>query len=88
MKDARRISRRGVYYDLDLSPYEYQSPYGDLFKFSSEKKLTIYTRDVEKEIQRLEALFDRYDLTERIPEEIATLIRREVYRAFYTKVER
>ncbi|MBO5870270.1 MAG: hypothetical protein J6Q89_05915 [Clostridia bacterium] len=45
MTDVKR-SRRGVYYDLTESPYEYNSPYGDLFKFSSEKKLEIYTRDI------------------------------------------
>ena len=88
MTGARKVSRRGVYYDLTLSPYEFTSPYGDIFKFSSEKKMNIYTRDVKKEIQRMEALFDRYELADRVPEEIVTLIRREVYRAFYTKVER
>lgn len=81
-------SRRGVYYDLTGSPYEYHSPYGDLFKFSSQKKLEIYTRDIEKELKRVNDLFDRHDLKTFVPEEIADLIRRAVYRSFYKRVER
>lgn len=81
-------SRRGVYYDLSESPYEYNSPYGDLFKFSSQKKLEIYTRDVDKEIKRVNDLFDRNELKKLIPVEIVDLIRRAVYRSFYKRVER
>lgn len=81
-------SRRGVYYDLSESPYEYNSPYGDLFKFSSQKKLDIYTRDVDKEIKRVNDLFDRNELKKLIPVEIVDLIRRAVYRSFYKRVER
>lgn len=81
-------SRRGVYYDLTESPYEYKSPYGDSFKFSSEKKLEIYTRDVIKEIQRVDNLFERYELSELVAGEILSLIRRAVYTAFYKRVER
>lgn len=81
-------SRRGVYYDLSESPYEYKSPYGDLFKFSSQKKLEIYTRDVDKEIKRVNDLFDRHELAKLVPVEIVDLIRRAVYRSFYKRVER
>ena len=87
MKDAR-VSARGVYYDLNLSPYEYKTPYGDLFKFSSKKKLDIYARDVEKELKRVDALIDRHDLREWIPDEIVDLIKRAVYRAFYEAIPR
>lgn len=81
-------SRRGVYYDLTKSPYEYQSPYGDLFKFSSEKKLEIYRRDIEKELKRVDALIERHDLKDYIPKEIVDLIKGAVYRSFYSRVER
>lgn len=87
MTDAR-VSRRGVYYDLELSPYEYKSPYGDLFKFSSEKRLEIYTRDVVKELRRVDDFFKRNGLEELLPDEIITLTRRSVYTAFYKRVER
>ena len=82
------ISRRGVYYDLKQSPYEYISPYGDSFKFSSKKKLEIYTRDVPKELNRVDALLERHNLKEQIPDEINTFIKRAVYRSFYKQVER
>lgn len=86
MGDA--ISRRGVYYDLNLSPYEYKTQYGDIFKFSSKKKLEIYSRDVVKEIKRVDDILNRNKLSERIPAEIVSLIRRAVYQGFYEIVER
>lgn len=87
MSDVKR-SRRGVYYDLSHSPYEYNSPYGDLFKFSSAKKLEIYTRDIVKEVKRADDLIARHDLEKIIPREIIDLLRRAVYRSFYKRVER
>ena len=83
-----KVSRRGVFYDLELSPYEYTSPYGDIFKFSSAKKLEIYARDVEKEIKRFDAFLDRHDLREIIPIEIIDLVKRKQFRAFYKTIER
>ena len=68
-------SRRGVYYDLSKSPYEWANPYGDLFKFSSKKKLEIYTRDAPREIERVEKLIARNNLTDFIPVEIVDLIK-------------
>lgn len=87
MPDERKISARGVYYDLTLSPYEYLTPYGDLFKFSSKKKLDMYTRDIYKEITRVEKVLNRHDLQAHIPDEILNLIYKTVYRAFYRKIE-
>lgn len=81
-------SRRGVYRDLSKSPYEYQSPYGDLFKFPSEKKLEMYARDVQKELDRLNKTLDRNELWRYVPTEILQLIERSAYRAFYRKVVR
>lgn len=80
-------SRRGVYYDLEKSPYEYTSSYGDLFKFSSQKRLDMYTRDIPKEIERVNKMISRNDLWDFIPTEIVQLIYRETYRAFYRKIE-
>ena len=88
MSDTPKVSKRGVYYDLTVSPYEYKSPYGDLFKFSSQKKLDIYTRDIVKELKRLDDLLARHGLGKIAPEEIVDLIRRKIYRAFYNHVER
>lgn len=80
-------SRRGVYYDLNQSPYEYNSPYGDCFKFSSAKKLEIYTRDIPKELKRIDNLLHRHGLQEHIPEEIRQLLYRKMYQSFYSKIE-
>ena len=80
-------SRRGVYYDLDKSPYEYTTPYGDLFKFSSKKKLEIYTRDIDKELERVNKFVKRNELERFIPDEIKLLIKRAVYKSFYKKIE-
>ena len=87
MSDVR-ISRRGVYYDLSASPYEFTTPYGDVFKFSSKKKLEIYTRDINKELKRVNDIFERHDLKKLVPPEIIEFIRRAVYRSFYKSVER
>lgn len=88
MNDIPKKSKRGVYYDLTISPYEVISPYGDIFKFSSKKKMDIFTRDIEKEVARLDALLDRHKLRTFIPVEIIDLIKRAVYRSFYKQVER
>lgn len=81
------ITRRGVYKDLSISPYSYQTEYGDLFKFRSSKKLEIYRRDITGELDRLEKIIDRNDMRDFIPPEIHQLMRRAVYRAFYERVE-
>lgn len=80
-------SRRGVYYDLTKSPYEYKTPYGDLFKFSSAKKLEIYRRDITGEIDRLYKIIERNDMGDFLPDEIVILLLKCVYRAFYRKIE-
>ena len=82
------VSRRGVYRDLSLSPYEYESPYGDLFKFPSQKKLEIYARDVENEIAKINKALDRLEMREHLPYEIVMMLHRLVYRGFYRKVVR
>lgn len=82
-----KVSRRGVYYDLNLSPYEYTTPYGDVFKFSSQKKLDIYTRDIVKEIERTERMFERNGLQDHLPDEIIKLVLRAVYLSFYCYIE-
>ena len=83
---GEKISARGVYYDLSLSPYEYQTPYGDIFKFPSKKKLEIYTRDISKEVERVNKTLSRHDLGNLLPDEIIQLIYRACFRSFYRKV--
>lgn len=77
------VTRRGVYKDLTQSPHEFISPCGDSFKFPSAKKLEIYTRDVQKEIERLDKALARLGLLDALPPEIVQLLHRYTYRAFY-----
>lgn len=88
MDGGKIVSSRGVYYDLTKSPYEFISPYGDIFKFSSKKKLEIYTRDIVKEVKRVDAIIMRNGLADYLPDNALTLIYASVYRAFYRKIER
>lgn len=87
MSEKPSVSRRGVYYDLTKSPYEFKTPHGDLLKFSSKKKLEIYTRDVSKELDRLNTIMQRNDLWKFVPDEIKQLLKRAVYKSFYKKIE-
>lgn len=82
------VSRYGVYRDLSLSPYEYESPYGDSFKFPSQKKLEIYAREIHKEIDRVEKFVERLHLEDYVPGEIIHLLHRSTYKALYRKVVR
>lgn len=85
---GKPVSRYGVYRDLTVSPYEYQSPYGDIFKFPSQKKLEIYARDIEKEIDRVTRFLERLHLEEYVPGEIVQLLYRTTYKALYRKIVR
>ena len=82
------VSRYGVYRDLNLSPYVYESPYGDSFKFPSQKKLEIYQRDITKEIERVSKAVSRLDLDDFVPVEIIHLLYRATYKALYRKIVR
>lgn len=83
-----KVSRYGVYRDLTASPYEYKSPYGDLFKFPSKKKLDIYTRDIQTEKERIAKAIDRLGLGDYVPPEIVHLLFRSTYKALYRKIVR
>ncbi len=83
----QKVSARGVYYDLTISPYEFETPYGEIFKFSSKKKLDIYTRDIPKEIERVEKILARNNLRDRLEPEFIQILIKEVYRSFYRKTE-
>ena len=88
MTAPKKVSARGVYYDLSISPYTFQTPYGEILRFSSKKKLEIYTRDVSKEISRIDAMLDRHDLREIVPIDIQNMLYRGTYEKFYKHVER
>lgn len=54
------VSARGVYYELEHSPYRYTSPSGECFVFSSQKKLEIFTREVEILKEKISKMIDKY----------------------------
>ena len=61
-------SDRGVYYDLDKSPYEYKDEYGNVYKFSSLKKLSMFEVKVKMKEQQFQKEIDNlakmgYDLS-------------------------
>lgn len=80
------VSARGVYYDLSQSPYEYETPYGDIFKFPSAKKLEIYTRVIVDELDRLANVLERHEVSKLLPDDIIDGLHRAVYRAVYHKM--
>lgn len=84
---SAKKSRYGVYYDLDASPYEYRTQYGDVFKFRSKKKLEMYTRDAPKEIERMDSIIERNKMNDFLPDDIIRLLHRTVYRSLYRKIE-
>ena len=86
MTDDAKVSRRGVYRDLSISPYGYKTPYGDIYKFPSQKKLDVYARDVDKEIERISKALDRLGIREHLPDEIVWLLYRRTYLALYRKI--
>lgn len=85
--DEPVVSRRGVYYDLSKSPYGFETPYGDLFKFSSAKKLEMYTRDIDKELERVNRFLDRNGLRSELPPGYADALFHGAYRSLYRKIE-
>lgn len=87
MGDAK-VSRRGVYYDLTESPYVFESPYGDVFRFSSQKQLEIYEREIGDELRRLDKLLTRYALKDLLPPEFVTYTTRATYTAVYQAKKR
>jgi hypothetical protein len=70
-----------------MSPYEYKMPYGGIFKFSSNKKLEIFSRELPKRIDKVEknydvlqaiAGFEEWSMSRKVLENIATLLYWEV----------
>lgn len=86
MTNSPKKSRRGYYYDLNESPYAYESPYGDLFKLPSEKQLEIFSRNVQKEVERIDKVFDRVGCKPFLTDNVKRAVYRSVYRSFYKRM--
>lgn len=48
------ISRCGVYYNLEKSPFVFTTPEGDFLRFSSQKKLDIFQREIQRRYKRID----------------------------------
>ena len=55
------VSRRGIYYNLEISPYSFTTPCGDIFKFSSPKKLEIYVRRLNELNRKRDKIVNEYE---------------------------
>ena len=81
------ISRKGVYYNLDLSPYKYVTPFGKEFRFSSKKKLEIYQREIDEQMRRLDKFIHRNNLKHCMDADIYVYLSKLCYEGLYEKVE-
>jgi hypothetical protein len=80
-------SARGVYYDLQASPYTF-FVCGEIFKFSSKKKLEIFTRELPKRIDQVQRNYKQlekilgsdYQMSKKIEKRIATLLYESIER--------
>jgi hypothetical protein len=58
----KKVSERGVYYDLSLSPYEFKHPYTNtIFKFSSAKRLDMFVKRISSERVRFQKIIGKLD---------------------------
>ena len=80
-----RVSRRGFYHDLDLSPYEYISPYGDSFKFPSQKKLESFEKHVPKEIEKVTKAISGLGVAPYVMPEVLQILYRVKYHEYYDR---
>lgn len=80
------VSVKGYYYNLDKSPYSYQSPYGDSFKLPSKKRLEMIERQVPEALRRLDKLLDAHDLRNTLPPDMIPLLGRYVVQAVYDSI--
>lgn len=85
MDTSREVSVKGYYYRLEKSPYEFTSPYGDVFKLPSRKRLEMMHRQTKEALARCEKFFARNGL-EGMPEELKDLTRKYVIEAVYRSI--
>ena len=86
MANEPKKSRRGYYYDLNESPYEFENSYGDLYKFPSAKQLEIYSRNVQKELEKLNKTLDKLDCKRYMTFYVLNAVYRSVYRSLYNRM--
>jgi len=87
MKETfKDVSAKGYYYNLNISPYEWKSPYGDIYKLPSRKRIELMDKRAKEELRRLDHVLARNDLKAALPSEIVTMIRRCCIEAVYRQI--
>jgi hypothetical protein len=82
------VSRRGVYYNVSESPYEYKTSWGDILHFSSAKRLEIYTRELPKRAKQVEKSFIRISSLSGLDLRFTPMLLKHVEMALYDEIER
>lgn len=86
MTEKPVVSVKGYYYDLEKSPYVWESPYGDSFKLPSKKRLQMMEKRVPIALHRLEKLLVAHNLKDIMPEELKVLVAKYVIRAVHIDI--
>ena len=86
MSRNRDVSAKGYYYNLEKSPYVWESPYGDSFKLPSRKRLDMMKERTQEETRRLDKLLDRNDLRDIVPPDLVTLLYKYIIQAVYESI--
>lgn len=82
----RDVSAKGYYYNLDISPYEWTSPYGDVYRMPSRKRAEMMDARVAEETERLHKYLDRSNLRGVIQPEIVTLLHKTLIQIVYDTI--
>jgi hypothetical protein len=80
------VSSRGVYYDLSISPYEFNS-YGLILKFSSAKKLEIYRRELDQRKEKINRKFAQINEISLLNLGITPMMDKKIQMRIYDEVE-
>lgn len=83
---SRDVSERGFYYNLEKSPYEWKSPYGDSYKLPSAKRLEMMESRSRIAIAQMDKLIDKYNLSYSIPPEFVAKLHRYMIEAVYRQI--
>ena len=85
--ETPQISKRGVYYDLTVSPYVYKMTLGGILQFSSKKKLEIYTRELAIRKKLIKKTFEKVGVILNTPMLVTEKTVSQIELTLYREVE-
>ena len=83
---SRDVSERGYYYNLEKSPYEWKSPYGDSYKLPSAKRLEMMETRAQAARNQVNKLLERHKLIESLPPDFVEKLHRYMIEAVYRQI--